>query len=330
MTRFRFCAGLGVCLLAVSLFFHGTPETGPSQAQAWQGQAANALARVMQIPDRNAARLMQNKDVVGTATGVSRGRAVIKVYTVRAGVAGIPRNVEGVPVVIEVTSRFFAKPRGGNGGGNGGNGGGKPPKDPPADEVDPKSKFALPVPIGVSIGNENSCSAGTISCRLNGGTLLLSNNHVIALENAAPIGGDPDNILQPGLFNTNCKSATNTAIGVFFDHVEIEFSTSASNTVDAAIATTDAILVDDATPADGYGKPKSTIIAPSLSMNVQKYGRTTNLTTGQISGINATVNIGYSNGTARFVNQIIVSGNGGRIYQGRGFRFVVGREWRRG
>lgn len=45
----------------------------------------------------------------------------------------------------------------------------------------------------------------------------------------------------------------------------------------------------------------------ALNQQVQKYGRTTSLTTkGRITGINATINIGYDSGTARFVNQIIV------------------------
>jgi hypothetical protein len=39
---------------------------------------------------------------------------------------------------------------------------------------------------------------------------------------------------------------------------------------------------------------------------VQKYGRTTALTKGTVVGINATVDVGYSSGTARFVNQIVV------------------------
>jgi hypothetical protein len=37
-----------------------------------------------------------------------------------------------------------------------------------------------------------------------------------------------------------------------------------------------------------------------------KYGRTTGQTKGRITGINATVNVGYDSGTARFVNQIII------------------------
>ena len=39
---------------------------------------------------------------------------------------------------------------------------------------------------------------------------------------------------------------------------------------------------------------------------MQKYGRTTALTHGTITGINATIIVGYSSGLARFVGQILV------------------------
>jgi hypothetical protein len=48
-------------------------------------------------------------------------------------------------------------------------------------------------------------------------------------------------------------------------------------------------------------------VTATLGQQVQKFGRTTSLTTkGTITGINATINIGYGSGTARFVDQIIV------------------------
>ncbi len=46
--------------------------------------------------------------------------------------------------------------------------------------------------------------------------------------------------------------------------------------------------------------------AASVNDKVMKYGRTTQLTKGTVTGINATVFVGYSSGTARFVGQIIV------------------------
>ncbi len=80
-----------------------------------------------------------------------------------------------------------------------------------------------------------------------------------------------------------------------------------TNTVDAALARP----VDVAMFADEIrqiGVVNATK-APALGMQVRKYGRTTELTTGQINLLNATVDIAYStmNGqkTARFTGQVI-------------------------
>jgi hypothetical protein len=160
------------------------------------------------------------------------------------------------------------------------------------------------VPIGVSTGNIDECSAGTIGARVKdgaGNVYALSNNHVYALENDAEFGSQ---VLQPGRYDTGCAISSDDVIGTLSDYVTIEFSTVASNTVDAAIAATS--VLGNATPADGYGIPKSTTVASSLILSVQKYGRTSSLTKGTITGINSTVLVGYSNGTARFENQILV------------------------
>jgi hypothetical protein len=42
-------------------------------------------------------------------------------------------------------------------------------------------------------------------------------------------------------------------------------------------------------------------------MKVQKYGRTTGHTRGTITGINAVIDVAYPSGTARFVDQIIIT-----------------------
>lgn len=81
----------------------------------------------------------------------------------------------------------------------------------------------------------------------------------------------------------------------------------ASNRIDAAIALSSTANLGRDTPANGYGTPRSAPVAASVGQAVQKYGRTTALTKGQVSGVNAIVNVGYSSGTARFVDQIVVS-----------------------
>lgn len=260
-----------------------------------QGNSGSAFERVKEVQEKHTARLMAIKGVVGTAVGLDLDdQPTVKVFVEEPGVAGIPKKLDEVPVDVVVTGKIYAL---------------KPGEKPAASQVNPAARFTRPVPIGVSTGNEGECSSGTISCRVTDGSNVyaLSNNHVYALENDAPIGS---RVLQPGLYDTGCVFNINNVIGTLFDFEPIVFSTSASNKIDAAIAT---IIKDGgiprvgkATPSNGYGTPKSTTAPATLNMQVQKYGRTTSLTKGTITGINATLNIGYSSGTARFVNQVIV------------------------
>jgi hypothetical protein len=252
------------------------------------------LEHVLAVQNRHTDLLFGLGGVVGTATGLGpQGGYVVKVYVTHEQVANVvPRRLEGVPVSVEVTGPFEAcKPPGGGGGGG--------------NTIDPKSRFPRPVPIGVSTGNEFECSAGTIGCRLTDGVdvFALSNNHVYALENDAPVGS---RVLQPGLYDTACVGSVADVIGTLYNFVPIVFSTSASNTVDAAVAASSIDNLGNSTPSNGYGTPSSSTVAAALNQPVQKYGRTTSLTRGVITGINATVNVGYSSGTARFVNQIVV------------------------
>lgn len=82
--------------------------------------------------------------------------------------------------------------------------------------------------------------------------------------------------------------------------------------MDAAVITTDPLLVSKQTLPDGYGVPRTfTIKNARLGMRVQKYGRTTGFTKGRVIGINMTVTVGYNPGPAKFVNQIEFRGVGG-------------------
>jgi len=146
-------------------------------------------------------------------------------------------------------------------------------------------------------GNHRRKSKGCFGDRLR-----PCNNHVYADENQAGIG---DEVIQQGSFGGG--SAPADTIGTLSDFEPIVFTTSANNTIDAAIALSPPGKLGNATPSDGYGTPRSETVAVNLNQQVQKYGRTTSLTAkGRITGINATISIGYDTGTARFVNQIIV------------------------
>jgi hypothetical protein len=263
-----------------------------------QGQSDVAFARVKAVQEKHTKKLMATKGVVGTAVGHNHEkRLAVKVFIAKAGIAGIPKKLDGVPVHTVVTGPITARK-----GRPPGKGGGNDDKV----EVDRTARFDRPVPIGVSTGHPN-VTAGTISCRVTDGinVYALSNNHVYADENQASQG---DVVLQPGTYDGGVAPAD--SIGTLDSYVEIDFSLLGLNTVDAAIALTSTDVLGKATPSDGYGVPKTAIIPAGvnlLNQPVKKYGRTTGLTKGRVYAVNAAINVGYDGGVALFVNQIIIT-----------------------
>ena len=244
---------------------------------AWTaGPNPVALQKIIEAQERHTDRLLSVEGVVGTAAGADGVVVLLEKPDVAAKVS---KSLDGVPVVLKVSGKIRAL------GG-----------------IDTTARFDRPVPIGVSTGNALEASAGTIAARVTNGTNVyaLSNNHVYALENHAPLGS---NVLQPGVYD---GGDSGDVIGALHDFEPITFSDTADNTVDAAIALSSTALLGTATPADGYGTPESTIVAATVGEPVQKYGRTTSLTSGAITGVNAIVKVSYDSGVARFVNQIIV------------------------
>jgi len=175
--------------------------------------------------------------------------------------------------------------------------------------TDPKRGFPRPVPIGVSAGHPD-ITAGTIGARVTDGSAVfaLSNNHVFANNNQGRPG---DHLLQPGVADGGVDP--DDQLATLYDFEPIDFCRGLvcpANRIDAAIAETTADELSTTTPEEGYGTPRSWTREAELGMAVQKYGRTTGYTTGRVSGINATIDVNYRTGTARFEGQVVVSGNG--------------------
>lgn len=244
--------------------------------------------------------LLSREGVAGTAVAIGLdGRPAVKVYLTHPQVFGIPSSLDGFSVMTEVTGAFYAL--------------GDMPEDADYrtdnEPLDPKQSFPRPVPIGVSTGQVD-VTAGTIGARVAKGedVFALSNNHVYANKNLAKLG---DRILQPGRVDGGSDA---DAIGTLHDFEPIRFCSPfpacPNNRIDAAIAATTRDDLANRTPRNGYGTPKSSTAKGRLGLKVQKYGRTTGHTMGQISGLNATMNVGFRDGTARFVGQIVISGRG--------------------
>lgn len=158
----------------------------------------------------------------------------------------------------------------------------------------------FPVQLGTSGGNINDiskgfCYGGTLGALVKSGDtqFILSNNHILARTNQAQTGED---IIQPGLIDQSptCGKDTNDVVGDLSHFIPIQFKTKGIfpiNTVDAAIAAVRAGAVDP----DGWildiGVISSEVTSPALGMAVKKSGRTTGLTFGSISAIEATVDV---------------------------------------
>ncbi len=209
------------------------------------------LARAINAQEAHTDALLARPGVVGTAVGLSdRGVPVVRIFVAEAGLTGLPDVLDGVPVEVVVTGRFWALPA-------------LPPapsRDSGGDpQIDPTDRFDRPVPIGVSTGHPD-ITAGTIGARLTDGP------NVYADVNNASIG---DNVLQPGTVDGGQNPAD--AIGTLADFEPIDFD-GGDNVMDAAIALSSLAMLSNGTPADGHGIPSSTTAPPVLGTHVQKYG----------------------------------------------------------
>ena len=284
----------GIVLFTIAVAACSDQPTSPAGRKVTPLQGA--LAAVMQVQDRHTPQLLRLSGVVGTATGLNpAGRPVIFVLAKSGDLTGIPGVLENVPVTVRVTGEFQALTA--------------VQAAPPSAHGRVKlTSLIRPVPNGVSVGNNLECSAGTLGTGLmiGGNTYALSNNHVFARQNAGAIG---EVIVQPGRFDSHPKCADKTPtsqLGTLADLQLIDFA-GGDNTIDAAVALATTALTC-ATPAGFYGSPGTTVVAASVGLPIQKVGRTSGLTTGNVALINATVTVGYGGGrVARFVNQVVTT-----------------------
>jgi len=228
----------------------------------------------------------------------------------------IPRTIGGVKTdVREKTFRAFTTP-------------------------EEKQKRWRPAQGGVSIGHYK-ITAGTFGTLVRRGNipLILSNNHVLANMNNAK-KNDP--IYQPSPYDGGTKD---DIIGYLVDWVPIEFEEGSSCPVATIVAGTYNLLartfgaktrliltkeayneVDAAVarPAElewvkdeiiDIGTPEG-VVEPQLGMKVQKSGRTTCHTTGEIDTVELTVRVQYGYNNALFIDQIGIQPDEGKFSDG--------------
>ncbi|MHA6287177.1 chymotrypsin family serine protease [Maricaulis sp. CAU 1757] len=177
-----------------------------------------------------------------------------------------------------------------------------------------------------------STPSGTLGCAVTYGskTGILSNWHVFVPQD----GSTSSVILQP---SPGDGGALTDQIGVTGPLVAVDFGSSASNEVDAAIGVVSdpSLVTAGIVQADGsaaaLGAGSKTAVE---NLAVQKSGRTTGATTGKVSAVGVAVNVEYPGAkTGRFVNQIEVddpasafgrSGDSGSLVTESGTNIPVG------
>jgi hypothetical protein len=141
---------------------------------------------------------------------------------------------------------------------------------------------------------------------------ILSNNHVLADENALPLGSP---IFQPGLLDNGNPARDQIARLTRF----IPLVPGTPNTVDCAIAEVLNPETVRATFLSRVGRLRSPEPIEAVEgMRVHKTGRTTGYTRGSVFDVSADVAVGYELGTVIFQDQILIRGDGGRMFSDSG------------
>jgi hypothetical protein len=278
------------------------------------GTDANVRA-VMAVQQEVTADWMRQPEVLGTAVGFdAAGNTALVVYidqdATRAGevIRGLPRDIRGVGVHVQLTDKFRAMARKPGGG------------------TSHTAKQMPPIQLGTSGGWSKDlangyCCGGTLGSLVKIGNTqyILSNYHVFESDivsggnNTVATTGDP--IIQPGLIDVNCTLANAQTVATL-----VKKSSLPNSNVDCSIGK----VVSGQVRTDGaileIGTISSTTVSASLNQAVKKSGRTTGLTRSAVSGLNATISVAYDNEcaggaafTKTFTGQIVIANKGSKF-----------------
>ena len=270
---------------------------------------------VMAVQKAVTTEMMKLPGVLGTAVGLDdSGPTALVIYVDQDSpsradiVRGLPPQIRGIGVKVELTEKFRAfrgKPPGG-GGGSG---------------VSHTAFQTAPIQLGTSGGWRTDlangyCCGGTLGSliQVNGVQYILSNYHVF--ESDIVPGGNGivattgNNIIQPGLIDVGCNAGSAQNVATL-----VKLSSLPGNNVDCSVAQVIPGMVSGAILE--IGPISSTTVAASLNQAVKKSGRTTGLSSSKVSGLNATISVAYENEcaggaafTKTFTGQIVIANSG--------------------
>jgi hypothetical protein len=191
---------------------------------------------------------------------------------------------------------------------------------------DHKARQARPIQLGVSGGNAGDiangfCCSGTLGALVTAGgkQFILSNTHVFAGDEVSGGNGKVaavgDDINQAGLVDNACQANLNDVVADLTDWAPFNMFN-----IDAAIAEVRAGQVRTDGSILEIGPIASATAAPFVGQDVKKSGRTTGLTRSSVSGLNATITVGYTDECAG--NNLSVTYTGQVLISNRGSRFL--------
>jgi hypothetical protein len=317
--RLKLVLGAVTLIVAIGAILNGCSKqaslvTGPqSGTLASQGIKATPteFRLAVRVQEARTPKLLATPGVVGTAiTADANGKLAIMVLTETAMGAKLPATLDGYSVIEEVTGKIHAVKGGGGGASH-------------------TAKQTPPIQLGTSGGNafdiaNGFCCSGTLGALVHIGSTqyILSNSHVFAGDVVSGGNGRVsqigDDVTQPGLVDNNCSTA-NTNHVADVSSLSTLYPPGSTPNVDCAIAQVVAGQVQSDGAILEVGTIGATTVAASVGQAVKKSGRTTGLTRSSISGLNATVNVGYETecaGTAftkTFTGQILVSNRRSRF-----------------
>ena len=271
------------------------------------------LAAVQEVKEAHEGELLRLPNVVGLGVGYKRvggartDELAVIVYVERKAAAQSLGSAERAPGVLSAPTQTRVVPRGQEEART------LPLPDirVPTDvqevgrvEAQTFVDRVRPVKPGYSVAHFE-VTAGTFGCLVRDvapphDVYILSNNHVLANSNVAAPG---DAVLQPGIFDggkpENTVAHLSRFVPIFLGDPE------RYNLVDAALAKPlDLRLVTSSVV--GLGTPRGTREA-ALDMLVTKSGRTTQTTTGTVTGVDVTIAVNYGAGVGYFRNQILTT-----------------------
>jgi hypothetical protein len=289
-------SSIRVCVTALSaltMFLGANSWAQSLQPQPFPGQTA--LGRAMAVQAANQPALLGTEGIRGVGIGQVDSNLTILVLVDSTNTAALlPPTLDGFPVSVQLVGSIHLDSCLGE---------------------NPQLAYPLPVPLGVSGGNDlpvlGGCASGTIGFKVRDNTNpgvvgWISNAHVAANATngcpGAPVG-TPE--YQPGPVDTTPVCSAGQLVGTLNRFVALNFS-GGNSVVDAAfVQSSDA---DVSSTILNLGPQVNNVVPPFVGQFVQKNGRTTGCTEGTVTAINLAFPITYDCGSiALYTNNIMIA-----------------------